>query len=105
VCMMPAGEPQRTPTLFSNRESYEEAEVGVGSLPPSSGPTQVGTTPVLGFRAVLRGREVPALEVAALYHLCVSTRPRTTPPQKRCASCAQNRRKKPVDGANKQSAG
>src|SRR5919112_1610002 len=39
------------------------------------------------------------------HHLCVPTRPRTTPLQKRCASCAQNTRKKPVDGANKQSAG
>ena len=31
------------PTLFSNREAYEEAEVGVGSLPPSSGWKPVGT--------------------------------------------------------------
>jgi hypothetical protein len=26
ACIMPAGEPQRTPTLFSNREAREEAE-------------------------------------------------------------------------------
>ena len=36
--------------------------------------------------------------------MCPHT-PEDYSPQKRCASCAQNTRKKPVDGANKQSAG
>jgi hypothetical protein len=39
------------------------------------------------------------------HRLCAPTRPRTTPPRKRCANCAQNRSKKPVDGANKRSVG
>jgi hypothetical protein len=45
------------------RESREEA---ASLLPPSGGPTQVGTTPRVAFRALLRGREVTNLEVAAL---------------------------------------
>jgi hypothetical protein len=46
------------------RALHEEA---VSLLPPSGGPTQVGTTPELSFRAKLRGQEeVTALEVAAL---------------------------------------
>jgi hypothetical protein len=46
------------------RALHEEA---VSLLPPSGGPTQVGTTPELSFRAMLRGQEeVTALEVAAL---------------------------------------
>ena len=61
--MMPAGEPQRTPTLFSNRESYEEAEVGVGSLPPSSGPTQVGTTLSVAFQAKIGANGKPEVEI------------------------------------------
>jgi hypothetical protein len=39
------------------------------------------------------------------HHLCAPTHPRTTPPRKRSANCAQNRSKMPVDGANKRSAG
>ena len=35
-------------------------------LPPSSVPTLVGTTPGLSYRALLCGREVTALEIAAL---------------------------------------
>jgi hypothetical protein len=45
------------------RGAHEETEVG-SLLLPSRGPTQVGTTPGLSFRALLRGREVMELQVA-----------------------------------------
>src|SRR5918995_6876656 len=50
----------------AHRLAREAREETASLLPPSGGPTQVGTTPVLAFRALLRSLEVATLEVAAL---------------------------------------
>src|SRR5215211_2377635 len=53
----------RTSTLCTIRETREEAKSAGGSLlPPSSGPTQVGTTPCAAFRAT--GRPESRVEIA-----------------------------------------
>ena len=49
--------PQFGVVLRPNREVREEAEAG-SLLPPSDGPTQVGTTPGLAFRALLSKEHV-----------------------------------------------
>jgi hypothetical protein len=49
--------------LRPNREVREEAEAG-SLLPPSGGPTQVGTTPSVAFRATIGADGEAEIEAA-----------------------------------------